>query len=103
MNRSAKVSVNLYRRYLKLKRLIKAGATADFFNEINRLISRADVYILYVPAEIVMMYYTKRSDVVEELEIVVFAGGVKTVIWVENLKYKKEIVVNIKQYVELNC
>jgi len=103
MNRSAKVSVNLHRIYKRLKRLIKTREWAGFWSEINRLISRADIYVVNIPAEIVMLEYIKRGDVVEDLEITILNNGVKTVIWVENLKYKKEIVVNVKQYVDLNC
>ena len=103
MQRVVKADRSLYRLYLKLKKYIKRQQWADFWDALNELASKADVYIVGVPVEIVALNYNRRSESVEELEVEIIAKGVKTRIWMENQRYKKEIVVDVKQYIDFSC
>jgi hypothetical protein len=103
VQRTINADRSLYRLYLKLKKLVKRQQWVDFWDAINDLTSKADIYVVGVPIEVISLEYDKRSDAVEELEVVILSRGVKTRIWMENLKHKKEILVDVRQYLDANC
>jgi hypothetical protein len=43
------VNVNLKRRYRKLRRLLRKQREASFIDELNKLLSLADIYVFYTP------------------------------------------------------
>jgi hypothetical protein len=90
------IDINLKNRYKKLRKLLKKQQELSFIDELNKLLSLADIYVFYAPWRILLadIEYEEKSEH-DRLAVKLITAEARISIYTVYEKKNKELRVEV--------
>ena len=112
IEKTINTDIDLYKKYVKLTRLLRKGYDTDIYTELNKILKKADIYLHTILADILNIEYTHHGEYeeitdtsykllyphIENLTVTIYKNAVTTIIRLVNDRAKKELTIKITQF-----